>query len=136
TYTKINSAPITAVSYSDTGLTPNTIYYYQVGVAGGSTSAVVSAATGGTGVPALDASSYTIMVNDTHNTALTVMYPDRSMQDLTTQASYSSSNPAVAAVNAAGVVTGASIGTATITATYNGQTYNAIVKAVADISLN
>ena len=30
TYTKINSAPITATSYSDTGLTPNTIYYYQV----------------------------------------------------------------------------------------------------------
>ena len=60
TYTQINSSPITSASYSDTGLTPNTIYYYKVGVSGGSTSAVVSATTGGTGIPALDASSYTL----------------------------------------------------------------------------
>ena len=108
TFTKINSAPVAAASYSDTGLNPNTIYYYQVGVSGGSTSATVSAATGGTGVPALDASSYTLMVNDTHNTVLTVMYPDRSTQDLTSQASYSSSNTAVATVDTAGVVSAVS----------------------------
>ncbi|WP_307204969.1 LamG-like jellyroll fold domain-containing protein [Paenibacillus harenae] len=135
TYTKINSAPITTASYSDTGLTPNTIYYYQVGVAGGSTSAVVSATTGGTGVPSLDASSYTLMVNDTHNTVLKVLNPDRSSQDLTAEASYSSSNTAVATVDAAGIVTGISTGTATITASYNGQTYNATVRVVIDTSL-
>ena len=83
----------------------------------------------------MDASSYTLMVNDTHNTVLTVMYPDRSSQDLTSQASYSSSNTAVATVNAAGVVTGISAGTATITATYNGQTYNATVQVVLDTNL-
>ncbi|KRF41857.1 LamG-like jellyroll fold domain-containing protein [Paenibacillus sp. Soil787] len=136
TFTKINSAPITAASYSDTGLNPNTIYYYQVGAAGGSTSGAVSATTGGTGTPALDASSYTLMVNDAHNMILTIMYPDRTSQDLTSQASYSSSNTAVATVNAAGVVTGISVGTTTITATYNGQTYNATVRVVADTSLN
>ena len=135
TFTKINSAPVTAASYSDTGLTPNTIYYYQVGVSGGSTSAAVSAATGGTGVPALDASSYSLIVNDTHNTVLTVMYPDRSTQDLTSQASYSSSNTAVATVNAVGVVSAVSVGTSTITATYNGQTYTATVLVVVDPSL-
>ncbi|MGM0881101.1 MAG: LamG-like jellyroll fold domain-containing protein [Bacillota bacterium] len=135
TFTKINSAPITAASYSDTGLTPNTIYYYKVGVSGGSTSGVVSATTGGTGIPALDASSYTIMVNDTHHTVLKVMYPDRSSQELTSQASYSSSNPTVATVDPAGVVTGISAGTSTITATYNGQTYNATVQVVADTNL-
>lgn len=47
TYIKLNSVPITTAFYNDTGLTPNTIYYYQVGIAGGSTSAVVSATTGG-----------------------------------------------------------------------------------------
>jgi fibronectin type 3 domain-containing protein len=135
TFTKINSAPITAVSYADTGLTPNTIYYYQVEVAGGSKSAVVSATTGGTGVPALDASSYTLMVSDTHKTVLKVLNPDRSSQDLTGLASYSSSNPAVATVDAAGIVTGISTGTATITATYNGQAYNAAVRVVIDNSL-
>ena len=102
---------------------------------GGSTSAVVSATTGGTGTPALDASSYTLMVNDTYNTVLTVMYPDRTSQNLTSQASYSSSNTAVATVDTAGIVTGISAGTATITATYNGQTYNAIVQVVVDTSL-
>ncbi|UUZ79805.1 Ig-like domain-containing protein [Paenibacillus sp. P26] len=135
TYTKINSAPITDAYYSSTGLNPSTIYYYKVGVAGGATSAVVSAATGGTGVPALDASSYTIMVNDTHNTVLQVVYPDGSSKNLTNQASYTSSNPAVATVDAAGAVKGISTGTATITAAYNGQTYIATVRVVIDTSL-
>ncbi|XEC97744.1 fibronectin type III domain-containing protein [Paenibacillus tarimensis] len=54
TYTKMNSAPITTASYSDTGLTPNTTYYYKVGESGGSTSVVVSATTGGSGVPAFN----------------------------------------------------------------------------------
>ena len=84
----------------------------------------------------MDASSYTLMVNDTHNTELkTVMYPDRSTQELTSQASYSSSNTAVATVNAAGIVTGVSSGTAAITATYNGQTYTAAVQVVLDTNL-
>ena len=134
-YTKINSASITAASYSSAGLNPNTIYYYQVSVAGGSMSGVVSATTGGAGTPALDASSYTLMVNDTHKTVLTVMFSDKNSQDLTSQATYTSSNTAVAAVNAAGVVTGISVGTTTITATYNGQAFNATVQVVMDTSL-
>ncbi|KRE32653.1 LamG-like jellyroll fold domain-containing protein [Paenibacillus sp. Soil522] len=134
-FTKLNSAPITAASYSSTGLNTNTIYYYQVGIAGGTTSSVVSATTGGTGTPALDASSYTLMVNDTHNTVLTVMYPDRTAQNLTSQAGYSSLNTAVATVDSAGVVRGISAGTAAITAAYNGQTYNATVQVVADTNL-
>jgi hypothetical protein len=135
TYTKINSAPITAASYSSTGLNPNTIYYYKVSVAGGSSSDAVSATTGGSGIPALDASSYTLKVNETHNMMLTVMNPDRTSQDLTGQASYSSSNPAVATVDSDGVVRGISTGTTTITATYNGQPYNATVQVVVDTSL-
>lgn len=104
-FTKMNSVPVTAVSYNDTGLTPNTIYYYQVGVSGGSMSTFLSATTGGTGFPALDANSYPLMLNDTHKTVLQVMYSDRSIQDLTSQASYTSSNTAVATVNA-GMLTG------------------------------
>ncbi|KRE98868.1 hypothetical protein ASG89_28290 [Paenibacillus sp. Soil766] len=48
TFVKINSAPTTARVYRDTNLTLDTIYYYQVEVAGGSKSSAVSAATGGT----------------------------------------------------------------------------------------
>lgn len=134
-YTKLNSAPITAASYSSSGLTPNTIYYYQVGVAGGAVSAAVSATTGGTGVPALDTSSYSLIVNDTHKTVLRVINLDRTTQDLTGQAGYSTSNAAVATVDSAGVVKGISPGTATITATYNAQPYTAAVRVVVDTSL-
>lgn len=48
TFTKISSAPTAATLYRDTSLTPDTTYYYQVEVAGGSKSSVVSATTGGT----------------------------------------------------------------------------------------
>ena len=117
---RLTARPLQRHLYSDTGLTPNTIYYYQVEVAGGSTSSVVSATTGGTGIPALDASIYTIMVNDTHNTILAVMYPDRSSQNITVKLVILPSNTAVATVDSAGVV-GDKAGTTAITATYNGQ---------------
>ncbi|MDQ0064097.1 LamG-like jellyroll fold domain-containing protein [Paenibacillus harenae] len=135
TYTQINSAPITTTTYSDTSLTPNTIYYYKVCVSGGSTFAVVSATTGGTGVPAFDVSHYELKVNHKHQSVLRVIHPDRSSQVLTSQASFASSDPAVATVNSAGLVTGISAGTATITATYNGQSYHATVKVIADAAL-
>ena len=48
TFVKISSAPTAATLYRDTSLTPDTNYYYQVEVAGGSKSSAVSAATGGT----------------------------------------------------------------------------------------
>jgi len=48
TFTKISSAPTAATLYRDTNLTPDTTYYYQVEVAGGSKSDAVSATTGGT----------------------------------------------------------------------------------------
>jgi hypothetical protein len=136
TYTQINSAPITTTSYSDTSLTPNTIYYYKVHVSGGSTSGVVSATTGGDGIPALDVSSYELPVNHTHQSVLRVIHPDRSIQDLTSQASFTSSDPAVATVDSAGLVTGISVGIATITAAYNGQNYEATVNVVVDTGLN
>ncbi|WP_127495691.1 Ig-like domain-containing protein [Paenibacillus glycanilyticus] len=135
TYTQINSAPITTTSYSDTSLNPNTIYFYKVRVSGGSTFAVVSATTGGDGIPAFDASSYVLNVNHTHQSVLRVIHPDGSNQVLTSQASFTSSDPAVATVDSAGLVTGIGAGTATITATYNGQAYHAAVKVNVDTHL-
>ncbi|MFS0724172.1 LamG-like jellyroll fold domain-containing protein [Paenibacillus sp. 1P07SE] len=45
TYVQINSVPVTTTSYNDTGLDPNTRYYYKVRVSGGAMSAAVSADT-------------------------------------------------------------------------------------------
>ncbi|MBY0089236.1 Ig-like domain-containing protein, partial [Brevibacillus brevis] len=43
---------------------------------------------------------------------ITATYPNNSTQDVTTQSTYESSNPAVASVDAAGVITSVSVGTA------------------------
>lgn len=48
TFVKISSAPTSATLYRDSNLSPDTTYYYQVEVAGGSKSSTVSATTGGT----------------------------------------------------------------------------------------
>ncbi|GBG08563.1 hypothetical protein PAT3040_03150 [Paenibacillus agaridevorans] len=135
TYTQMNSAPVTSTSYSGTSLTPNTTYYYKVRVSGGSTFADVSATTGGEGIPDFDVSRYSLHVNHKHQSVLRVIHPDRSIQVLNSQASFASSNPAVATVNSAGLVTGISVGTATITATFNGQAYQATVQVIADAAL-
>ncbi len=59
----------------------------------------------------------TILAGGTQQFTATGTYSDGSTQNLTTQATWTSSNTAVATVNAAGLATGASAGTATITAT-------------------
>lgn len=134
-FVKLNSEPITGTAYSNTGLIPNTIYYYKIEVAGGQTSPIISETTGGDGTPYLDASNYTLMVNETHYTRLRAVSADNSSQDLTSQAVYSSSDPAVATVDAVGTVRGTNPGLTTITVTYNGKSYNAIVRVVRDVSL-
>ncbi|MGG4451228.1 Ig-like domain-containing protein [Brevibacillus porteri] len=53
---------------------------------------------------------------------ITATYANNGTQDVTTQSTYKSSNPAVAAVDAAGVITAVSVGTATITVSYYNQT--------------
>ncbi len=55
-------------------------------------------------------------------------------QDVTSQATYTSSAPAVATVNSSGVVTGVSIGTAVITASYEGQTATATITITAAVA--
>jgi len=56
---------------------------------------------------------------------LTGTYSDNSTQNLTAQATWTSSAPAVATVTASGLVTSVGAGSTTITAAYDGQTPNA-----------
>ncbi|MFG0238189.1 Ig-like domain-containing protein, partial [Brevibacillus porteri] len=53
---------------------------------------------------------------------ITATYANNSTQDVTTQSTYESSNPAVASVDAAGVITAVSVGTTTITVSYYDKT--------------
>jgi fibronectin type 3 domain-containing protein len=135
TYTKLTSAPIGETSYTDTAVDPNTTYYYKVGVAGGPTSGPVSETIPGNGIPQLDSTSYELSLNQKHVTKLTVVNTDGTYQDLTSQATFTSSNPAVATVDSTGLVAYVAPGTSTITATYNGLNFTATVMAIADPSL-
>ncbi|MFF0827407.1 Ig-like domain-containing protein [Brevibacillus sp. NPDC003359] len=53
---------------------------------------------------------------------ITATYANNSTQDVTTQSTYESSDPAVASVDAGGVITAVSVGTTTITVNHYGKT--------------
>ncbi|GMK46790.1 hypothetical protein PghCCS26_39190 [Paenibacillus glycanilyticus] len=70
----------------------------------------------------LDLNGYTLQENDTHQTVVNAVYLDRSIEDVSDRAAYTSSNPNVVIVDSQGKVTAVGPGTATITITYNGKT--------------
>ena len=58
----------------------------------------------------------------TANLTATAHYSDDSTDDVTSDASWSSSDEAVATVSSSGLVSAVAAGTATVTASYQGQT--------------
>lgn len=67
-------------------------------------------------------SSSSIEVNNSVNLTATATFSDSTTQDVTSSATWTSSDETVAIVDSNGVVTGVAAGTATITVTYQGQT--------------
>jgi hypothetical protein len=61
-------------------------------------------------------------------------YSDSSTHDLTTSAAWSSSNPAIAAVNGSGLATALAIGNATIAATFGAETGSTNLSAVPGLT--
>ncbi|SDI41165.1 Ig-like domain (group 2) [Sinosporangium album] len=68
-----------------------------------------------------------VVIGATSQLAATATYPDTATRNVTAAAAWSTSNPAIATVSAAGLVTGVAAGTATITATYATLTDTAAV---------
>jgi len=62
---------------------------------------------------------------------ITATYANNSTQDVTSQSTYVSSDPAIAKVDATGVITGVATGTVTITVTYYEKTISVPVQIVA-----
>ncbi len=58
----------------------------------------------------------------------TGIYSEGTISDITTEVTWSSSNPSVATVNSSGLVTAVAAGTATITATFGGISGNTVLK--------
>jgi GH43 family beta-xylosidase/uncharacterized protein YjdB/sucrose-6-phosphate hydrolase SacC (GH32 family) len=78
-------------------------------------------------VYALDSDSYSLYVDKTHKTVLTATKEDLSTKDVTADATFSSSDPTIATVDASGIVKGIKPGKAVISVTYSGKTYTANV---------
>jgi len=108
-----------------------------VGCGGGS----VTTNTGGSH-PAVVLQSIRVSMNNpslpagaTGQLTATGSYSDGSSQDLTTSATWSSSNPAVATVNSAGLATGKSNGSATIAAASGSITGTAPITVTIGLNL-
>jgi hypothetical protein len=70
----------------------------------------------------VDLAEYTLVVGETHQTRTNAVYLDESVKDVTQLATYTSSNPGIVTVDAKGLVTAKSPGTATVTVSYDGKT--------------
>src|SRR5215475_3378632 len=118
----------TTTSYTDSGVTNGTTYYYVVAGAytgdpdagGGSASSPEASATPQQ-LPlrsiAVTPSSPSLTVGATQQFTATGTYSDGSTQNLTSQVTWASSNTGVAAVSASGLATAEASGTTTISAT-------------------
>ena len=81
---------------------------------------------------ALDSENYRLRVRATHQTVVAAVYSDHSERTITSGVSFSSSNPGVADVDGAGLVTAKAGGTAVITAEYGSFQAQAAVSVSAD----
>jgi hypothetical protein len=79
---------------------------------------------------------YQLAIGHTHASTVTASYPDATNGNVTKASWYDSSNPSVAQVDAAGVVTARSIGTTIITAHYAGKATTLTVQVTDGIVLN
>lgn len=79
---------------------------------------------------------YQLAIGHTHASTVTAIYPDATKGNVTKASWYDSSNPSVAQVDAAGVVTAGSMGTTTITAHYAGKATTTTVQVTDGIVLN
>ncbi|MBX6351335.1 MAG: S-layer homology domain-containing protein [Clostridia bacterium] len=75
----------------------------------------------------LDAVRYTLVPGGTHQTIVTAVYSDGTERDVTSFSTFASGDPAVASVDANGLVTAHAAGTTVVTATYASFTAQATV---------
>ncbi|MCK9905199.1 Ig-like domain-containing protein, partial [Frankia sp. Cpl3] len=79
-------------------------------------------------------STVLLPIAQSKNLQITATYANGSTQDVTSQSTYQSSDPTIATVNAAGVISGIAAGNATITVSYYGKTISVPVQVTATTS--
>ncbi|SFL65068.1 S-layer homology domain-containing protein [Paenibacillus sp. 1_12] len=117
---------VTDTRYTVTELVPGTVHNFTVSAV---SNHIESTQSSGSSVTTsairdlkVDPASYTLLTGATHPTKTSAVFMDESVKDVTKQATYISSNPGVASVDANGLITAIAPGTTTITVTYDGKT--------------
>lgn len=82
----------------------------------------------------LDDDTYSLTIDDTHQTVVEAVYSDNSRLPLSSGVTFTSSMPAVATVNSTGLVTALGSGETVISAVYQGYQDQATVTVVAPVS--
>ena len=135
TVTWTSSSP-TVASVSNTGLVgaiaagSSTISAASGGLTASTVATVTSPSVTLTGLT-LSPLTPSITKGATRQLTATGAYSDGTSRDLSTSATWSSSNPAVASVSSSGLVTGVAAGTATVTATSGGTNASTVVTITA-----
>ncbi|RTE01410.1 S-layer homology domain-containing protein [Paenibacillus whitsoniae] len=83
---------------------------------------------------ALNAASYAVGAGDTSSVMLSGVYANGSSQSISSGATFTIADTSVATVSASGVVTGVSLGTTTLTVSYNGLTTTATISVTSTLS--
>ncbi|MTV48290.1 hypothetical protein GJ688_04740 [Heliobacillus mobilis] len=124
-----SSAAIGTFTVNLTGLEPATTYHYRAYATNNQGTSYGSDKTFTTVVPAkeiyqltVDEYKYSLTVGTKHSTTVTAIYSDQSVQDVTTKATYRSSNENIVTVDTFGNIQAVSQGNAVITISYEGIT--------------
>ncbi|MBE1444883.1 S-layer homology domain-containing protein [Paenibacillus sp. OAS669] len=123
---KLIASGITNTQYKVIGLTPGSEHKFTVSAVSNGIESKKSGEAGTTTATLrdllVDPANAILVTGATQQTKASAVYFDESVKDVTKQASYSSSNPAVATVDANGLITAKAPGTTTITVTFDGYT--------------
>ncbi len=129
-----------AFSVSLTGLSASTTYYYRAYASNskGTSYGAQYSFTTPTILTGISASPNPVSIAKglTQKLTATANMSDGTNNNVTSAASYVSSNSGIAAVNSSGLITGAAIGTASINITYNGKSTSVSVTVTAPVATN
>lgn len=127
-------------NYEDTSVTQGTPYYYKMTYTNEEESQYSSSLrvipSDASYVIRLDETAYSLSIGKTHTTKVTRENEDTSVEDVTTEARYASSDVNIATVDAQGIVTAVAVGTAKITVTYDSKNYEVNVTVTVKKAAN
>lgn len=131
-----------ATSYTDTGLPNDSTFYYVVQAINSATQSALSAEAGATTPPAaptlvsvsVSPLNPSLVTGGTQQFTATAQYSDASTNDVTSAATWASSNHAVATISGTGLASAVAQGNSTIGVTYQGKSAPTVLNVTSTTS--